>query len=56
MEFQKLQITEDKKMFLDGFEIKNVKAYEIKSPAEEPAELVLKLDVIIDQVGSELKQ
>lgn len=51
MQFQRLQITGDKRVILDDFEIKNVKEFEIKSPAEEPAELVLKLDVIIGQVG-----
>ena len=55
MGFQKLQITEDK-VLLDGFEIKNVKAFEIKSSAENPAELVIKIDVVIGQVGSKLKQ
>ena len=56
MTFQKLQITEDKKILLDGFEIKNVKGFEITSPAEGPAELVMKIDVIVGQVGIELKQ
>lgn len=56
MGFQKLQITENKEILLDGFEIKNIKEIEIKSSAEEPAELVLKLNVIIGQVGFESKR
>ena len=56
MEFQKFQITEDGRFFLDGFEVNNVKEFEIKSSAGKPAELILKVDVIIDQVGFGLKQ
>ena len=53
MEIQKLRITEDERIFLDDFEVKNIKGFEIKNPAGGPAELVLKIDVIIGQVGSE---
>ena len=55
MEIHKLRITEGKRIFLDDFEIKNVKAFEMKSPTESSAELIIKLDVIIGQVGFELK-
>ena len=31
MEFQKFQITKDGRFFLDGFEVNNVKEFEIKN-------------------------
>lgn len=53
---QRLRITEDKRVFLDDFEIRNVRGFELKECAGESAELVLKMNVSISEVGSESGQ
>lgn len=54
MQYQNnFSIKSDGKMFLDGVELKGVKKYKLISSAEKPAELMLKMDVIIGQVASE---
>lgn len=55
-DFQKLKITPDGKVFLDGCEIRNVKDYELKNSAKCPAEFTVTLDVTVDSVGFELKK
>lgn len=55
-ELQRLRITKDKQVFLDDFEIRNVRGFELKECAGESAELVLKLNVSISEVGSESGQ
>lgn len=50
-DFQKLKITPDGKVFLDGCEIRNVKDYELKNSAECPAEFTVTLNVTVDSVG-----
>lgn len=55
-ELQRLRITEDKQVFLDGFEIRNVRGFELKEYAGESAELVLKMNVSISEVDSESGQ
>lgn len=53
MEIQKLRITEDERIFLDDFEVKNIKGFEVKSNAEGLAELALIMDV---KLGKEVRQ
>ena len=55
-DFQKLKITPEGKVFLDGCEIRNVKDYELKNSAECPAEFTVTLNVTVDSVGFELKK
>lgn len=52
-ELQKLKITPDGKIYLNGCEICNVKSYELKSSAEGPVELSIKLAVMVSSVGIE---
>lgn len=54
-ELQKVRISSGE-VFLDEFQLKNVKGFALVSSADGTAELTLKMDVIIDSVGSELKQ
>ena len=51
--FQNLKIMPDGRILLDNREIRNVKGYELKSSAEGPAELTIKLDVTVCSVGTE---
>ena len=51
--FQNLKIMPDGRILLDDREIRNVKGYELKSSAEGPAELTIKLDVAVCSVGAE---
>lgn len=51
--FQNLKIMPDGRILLDNREIRNVKGYELKSSAEGPAELTIKLDVAVCSVGAE---
>ena len=56
-DFQKLKITPDGKVFLDGCEIRNVKDYELKNSAGCLAEFTVTLNVTVDSVGfSEKKE
>lgn len=55
-DFQKLKITPDGKVFLDGCEIRNVMDYELKNSAKCPAEFTVTLNVTVDSVGFELKK
>ena len=50
---QNLKIMPDGKILLDNREIRNVKGFELKSSAEGPAELTIKLDVEVRSVGAE---
>lgn len=51
MELQRLRITEDKRVFLDDFEIRNVMGLELKVCACCASELTLKLNVSLEKVG-----
>lgn len=51
--FQNLKIMPDGRILLDNREIRNVKGFELKSSAEGPAELTIKLDVEVRSVGAE---
>lgn len=51
--FQNLKIMPDGRILLDNWEIRNVKEFELKSSAEGPAELTIKLDVEVRSVGAE---
>jgi len=51
--FQNLKIMPDGRILLDNREIRNVKGFELKSSAEGPAELTIKLDVAVCSVGAE---
>lgn len=51
MELQRLRITEDKRVFLDDFEIRNVRGLELKACACCASELTLELDVSLEKVG-----
>ena len=51
--FQNLKIMSDGRILLDNREIRNVKGFELKSSAEGPAELTIKLDVAVCSVGAE---
>lgn len=55
-ELQRLRITKDKQVFLDDFEIRNVRGFELKEYAGESAELALKMNVSISEVDSESGQ
>ena len=52
-EFQNLKIMPNGRILLDNQEIRNVKEFELKSSAEGPAELTIKLDVEVRSVGAE---
>lgn len=56
MELQRLRITEDKRVFLDDFEIRNVRGFELKVGSGESAELILEMNVSINEVGFESGQ
>ena len=51
--FQNLKIMPDGRILLDNREIRNVKGFELKSSAEGPAELTIKLDVEVRSVSAE---
>ena len=51
MELQRLRITEDKRVFLDDFEIRNVSGFELKDYALGVPELILELNVSLEKVG-----
>lgn len=51
MELQRLRITEDKRVFLDDFEIRNVMGLELKVYDCFASELTLKLNVSLEKVG-----
>lgn len=53
---QRLRITEDKRVFLDDFEFRNVRGFELKEYAGESAEFVLKMNVSLNEVGFESGQ
>lgn len=53
MELQRLRITEDKRVFLDDFEIRNVMGLELKVYDCFVSELTLKLNVSIGKVGGD---
>lgn len=51
-----VSINEKEQLFLDGEEITNVTAYRLESSAGEPAKLVVKMLVNVNQVGSGLQR
>lgn len=53
MELHKVAIDENEHIFLDGKEIQNVTAYNLKNSAGETAELTVTMYVTVGQVAAE---
>ena len=47
-----MEIREGEKIYIDGVELKAVKSYELQHSADGPAELAVKLSVIVSPAAS----
>ncbi len=46
-QFHKVHIATDEKLYMDGMELRNVISYVLEHSAEEPAELKIRMNVIV---------